>query len=37
MIGLFPSLKMGRMAAFESLIEQDYLYVLDYDAAVTAF
>ena len=37
MIGLFPSLKMGRMVAFESLIEQDYLYVLDYEAAVTAF
>lgn len=37
MVGLFPSLKMGRMVAFESLIEQDYLYVLDYEAAVTAF
>lgn len=37
MIGLFPSLKMGRMVAFESLIEQDYLYILDYDAAVTTF
>jgi hypothetical protein len=37
MIGLFPSLKMGRMVAFESLIEQDYLYVLDYEAAVTSF
>ncbi len=37
MIGLFPSLKIGRMVAFESLIEQDYLYVLDFEAAVTAF
>ena len=37
MIGLFPSLKMERMVAFESLIEQDYLYILDYDASVTAF
>ena len=37
MIGLFPSLKMGRMVAFKSLIEQDYLYVLDFEAAVTAF
>jgi hypothetical protein len=37
MIGLFPSLKIGRMVAFESLIEQDYLYILDYEAAVTAF
>jgi hypothetical protein len=37
MIGLFPSLKMGRMVAFESLIEQDYLYILDYEASVIAF
>ena len=37
MVGLFPSLKMGRMVAFESLIEQDYLYILDYEANVIAF
>lgn len=37
MIGLFPSLKLGRMVAFESLIEQDYLYVLDYETEVTWF
>ena len=37
MIGHFPSLKLGRMVAFESLIEQDYLYVLDYETEVTWF
>lgn len=37
MIGLFPSIKLGRMVAFESLIEQDYLYILDYEADVVAF
>lgn len=36
-IGFFPSLKMKRMVAFESLIERDYLYVLDYDADVAWF
>jgi hypothetical protein len=36
-IGHFPSLKMGRMVAFESLIERDYIYLLDYDPAVTEF
>ncbi len=34
MIGKFPSLKMKRMIAFESLIEQDCLYVLDYEPDV---
>lgn len=37
MTGRFPSLKLGRMVAFESLIEQDYLYVLDYDPDVITF
>ena len=37
MIGHFPSLKMGRMVAFESLIEQDLLYVLDYEPDVLTF
>lgn len=37
MIGLFPSIKMERMVAFESLIEQDYLYVLDYEPGVLGF
>lgn len=36
-IGLFPSVKMRRMVAFESLIERDYLYFLDYDADVEWF
>ena len=33
-IGHFPSLKMHRMIAFESLIELDYLYLLDYESVV---
>ena len=37
MTGRFPSLKLGRMVAFESLIEQDYLCVLDYDPDVITF
>ena len=37
MIGHFPSLKMKRMVAFESLIEQDYLYVLDYEREVDSY
>lgn len=36
-IGKFPSLKMKRAIAFESTIERDYLYVLDYEAEVTHF
>lgn len=36
-IGYFPSLKMRRMVAFESLIERDYLYLLDYDPHVRVF
>ena len=35
--GYFPSLKLGRMVAFESTIERDYLYLLDLEAAVTTF
>lgn len=37
MIGHFPSLKMRRMVAFESLIEQDFLYILDYEQEVITF
>ena len=33
-IGQFPSLKMGRMIAFESLLERDFIYLLDYDPHV---
>jgi len=36
-IGRFPSLKLRRMVAFESLIEQDYLYILDYERDVHEF
>lgn len=37
MIGRFPSLKLERMVAFESLLEQDYLYVLDYERDVLLY
>jgi hypothetical protein len=36
-IGRFPSLKLGRMVDFESLIERDLIYLLDFDPAVTSF
>lgn len=36
-IGEFPSIKMDRMVSFESLIERDYLYLLDYEPEVTLF
>lgn len=36
-IGCFPSLKLERMVAFESLIERDFLYLLDFEADVTWF
>lgn len=36
-IGKFPSLKMRRMIAFESLIERDYLYILDYEPVIEWF
>ena len=36
-IGRFPSLKMQRMIAFESLLERDFIYLLDYDTNVTWF
>lgn len=36
-IGHFPSLKMGQMVPFESLLEQDYLYWLDYTPDVEWF
>lgn len=36
-IGRFPSLKMERMIAFESLIERDFIYLLDYDPIVAWF
>jgi TnsA endonuclease N terminal len=36
-IGRFPSLKMKRMISFESLIECDFLYLLDYEPEVERF
>jgi hypothetical protein len=36
-IGHFPSLKLGRMVAFESLIERDFIYLLDFEPGVTWF
>lgn len=36
-IGKFPSTKMKRMIAFESLLERDFIYLLDYDPAVEWF
>ncbi len=36
-IGRFPSTKMKRMIAFESLLERDFIYLLDYDPAVEWF
>lgn len=36
-IGHFPSLKLDRMVAFESLIERDFIYVLDFEPDVTWF
>jgi hypothetical protein len=36
-IGRFPSTKMGRMIAFESLLERDFIYLLDYDPVVDWF
>ena len=35
--GRFPSLKMGRMIQFESLVELDYIYLLDYDPNIKWF
>mgnify|MGYP000087689449 CR=1 FL=1 len=36
-IGHHPSLKVGRMIAFESTIERDFIYLLDYDPDVKTF
>ncbi len=36
-IGKFPSLKMERMVQFESLVELDYLHLLDYEQDVEKF
>lgn len=36
-IGKFPSLKLNRMVGYQSLIERDFIYLLDFDAAVTTY
>ncbi|MBX3060837.1 MAG: TnsA endonuclease N-terminal domain-containing protein [Anaerolineae bacterium] len=36
-IGKVPSIKMNRMVAYESLLECDYIYLLDFDPSVTFF
>jgi hypothetical protein len=36
-VGKFPSIKMRRMIAFESLLERDFIYLLDYDTDVEWF
>jgi hypothetical protein len=34
-IGKFSTVKTGRVAWFESLLERDYMYLLDYDRAIS--
>jgi len=34
-IGKFASVKTGRIAWYESLLERDYMYLLDFDPDVT--
>ena len=36
-IGYFPSLKMRQMVQFESTLERDLIYLLDFDRQVAAF
>jgi hypothetical protein len=36
-IGRFPSLKLDRMVDFESLIERDFIYLLDFEPEVSWF
>jgi hypothetical protein len=36
-IGHFPSLKLHRMVAFESLLERDFIYLLDFESDVGWF
>jgi len=35
--GFFPSQKNGRPIAFESLLERDYLFLLEFDSSVLSF
>jgi hypothetical protein len=36
-IGKFPSLKMQRLICWESQIERDYIYLLEFDPAVSSY
>lgn len=36
-VGKFPSLKLNRMVGYQSLIERDFIYLLDYDPAVSTY
>lgn len=36
-IGKFPSLKMERLVCWESQIERDYIYLLEFDPAVASY
>lgn len=36
-IGKFPSLKLGRMVGYQSLIERDFIYLLDFSPTVTEY
>lgn len=36
-IGYFPSIKLGKMVAFESTIERDLIYLLDFASEVISF
>lgn len=36
-IGKFPSLKLGKVVWWESLIERDYLFYLEFDAEVSSY
>ena len=37
LIGKFPSLKMGRVVWYESLLERDYMYLLEIDSDVISY
>lgn len=37
LIGKFPSLKMGRIVWYESLLERDYMYLLEIDSDVISY
>ncbi|HEX8138918.1 MAG TPA: TnsA endonuclease N-terminal domain-containing protein [Pyrinomonadaceae bacterium] len=36
-IGKFPSIKMGRLIGWESQIERDYIYLLEFDPAIVSY